>query len=577
MERKGKEHSYVPELKDSFLKGKISRREFIRNAALLGMSMGSLTTFLASCAPKPTPTPEPTSPPPTPAPAATPTPAPTATPTPVRPGMPKRGGVLRIAAIDVPGIDHPSRVATAAAKQPLRNILEYLTFTDADNVCHPFLLERWEASEDLKTWTLYLRREIKWSNGDDFNADDVVFTMKEWLDPEVGSSMRGLLSYLEPQNIEKVDKSTVRLHLNSPQIAVPQNLFHYPAMIINHRTFEGDILKAPVGTGPYNLEKWVLGERAEFKARDDYWQIGADNQPLPYLDEMKFVFIGEEETAFVAAFKAGQVDAYGQMPSQETAETLKQDPEASVETVVSGQTILIRMRMDVEPWTDNRVRMALKLCQDREKALAVCLKGEGVVGQDHHVGPVYPEYCPIETPKYDLERAKALLAEAGYPSGLDIELSTPSPTRFLSYSEVLKESAKPAGFRITLDVMPMSEYSARWTEYPVGLTSWGHRPLPTMVLALAYGCPEGKPVDWNETRFCDEEFQELLTEAQGTLDIEKRRQIMCKLEKIQQERGTIGNSFWMNRWAIIRRQFKNFKAHPADDYLYHEVWYDPEA
>jgi peptide/nickel transport system substrate-binding protein len=99
----------------------------------------------------------------------------------------------------------------------MRQVAEYLTYTDGDNITHPYLLENWQASDDLKTWTLNLRKGIKHNNGDTFNADDVIFTFNQWLDKDVGSSMKGMLSYLEPASIEKVSAHQVKLHLNNPK------------------------------------------------------------------------------------------------------------------------------------------------------------------------------------------------------------------------------------------------------------------------------------------------------------------------------------------------------------------------
>ena len=143
----------------------------------------------------------------------------------------------------------------------LRQVCEYLTYTDADNVTHPYLLENWVASDDLKTWTLNLRQGIKFNNGDDFTADDVIFTFGQWLDDKVGSSMKGMIGgYLDASGIEKVNAHQVKLHLKTAEIAVPEHLFHYPAMLLNHKTFQGDLIKAPHGTGPYLLEEYVEGD-----------------------------------------------------------------------------------------------------------------------------------------------------------------------------------------------------------------------------------------------------------------------------------------------------------------------------
>ncbi len=564
-------HKAIPELKGQYEKGKMTRREFIRTAALLGLSMGAIQAFLASCAPTPTPTGLPavatsTQVPPTKVPSTQVPP----TPTPL--GGPQRGGVVRVRGT-VGRVDHPARFSWIANSNTTRHVAEYLTLTDANNATHPYLLEKWEASEDLKTWALYLRQGIKWNNGDDFVADDVVFTMKEWLDPEVGSSILGLMSYLSPNNIEQVNDYTVKLYLDSAQIAVPEHLFHYPAQVMNYRTFEGDFVKSPVGTGPYTLEEYSEDERVVLKARTDYWQMGVDGKPLPYLDEIIYVDLGGEISAWIAAFQSGEVDIISE-PATAVFLALKDDPNATIIGTPTASTRVLRMRVDKEPWTDERVRMALKLCQDHEKILGLAHFGEGLPGEDFHVAPLHPAYCARPLPKYDPEMAKALLGQAGYTDGLTVEIAVCSDwTDVVSYAEILKQDAAPAGLNIELNTMPTSGYWDVWTEADLGITPWAHRPLGTMVLTLAYiADEEGTPVPWNESRWVDEEFSTLLKEAEGTLDVEARRQIMCKLEEIQYQRGSVCIPYWMNVWNIAHKKVQNFKGHPTGYDLFNEIW-----
>jgi peptide/nickel transport system substrate-binding protein len=563
--KRDEEHSYIPELKNLYQKGRISRREFLRNATLLGMSAAAASTFLAACGPAEAPE----------EPMEEEAAEEEMAEEEAAPSGPQRGGILRVAS-QIQKVTHPAQFSWVMPTNIIRQVAEYLTYTDGDNITHPYLLENWEPSEDLKTWTLNLRQGIMHNNGDEFNADDVVFSISQWLDDDVGSSTKGLMSYLPPDGIEKVDDYTVKLHLDQGEIAVPEHLFHYPNMILNHRTFEGDFIKAPHGTGPYTLEEYSEGEFASVKARDDYWQMGADGKPLPYLDGMEFIDMGEELSAWIAAIQAGEVDYLdlGDSNPLEAYQALKDNPDINVQGVTTAQTRVLRMRVDQDPWTDENVRMALKLCQNHEKVLNLAYFGEGLPGQDFHVAQIHPEYCEKAIPEYDPEKAKELLAAAGYPDGLDVELAVGSGwPDIVSYAEVLKEDAAAAGFNITLNTMPNSQYWEQWTEVALGITPWTHRPLGTMVLNLAYVADEeGNPAAWNETRWIDEEFTEKLNEANATLDVEARREIFCELEQIQYDRGPVGIPFWRNVWFVSTTKLKEVPPHPTYYMLFNEVW-----
>ena len=232
------------------------------------------------------------------------------------------------------------------------------------------------------------------------------------------------------------------------------------------------------------------------------------------------------------------------------------------------------MCVDMNPWSDNNVRLALKLCQNREKILALSYLGQGLLGQDTHVYPKHPEYCDKPIPKYDPERAQKLLQEAGYPNGLEVNLAVGSDwTDVVRYAEILKEDAAPAGFKISIQTMPASQYWEKWTEVDLGITPWAHRSLGTMTMTLAYTADaEGKPAAWNETRWVDQEFNQLLAQANGTLNVEERRKIFCKLEDIQMERGSIGIPFWRNVWMVASTKVQGLKAHPGLYMLFNDVW-----
>lgn len=547
MQSKKEIHPAIWDLDAQQREGKISRREFLRLAALLGMSSALSLQVPGLFNPRT-----------------------------LRAESVQRGGTLRIAS-QVHHITNPARFSWLAPAQQIRQVAEYLTYTDAVNITHPHLLRDWQVSEDLKTWTLNLRKGVTFNNGDPFVADDVIFTMKQWLSKDVNSSMASILGgYLSPQDIEKASEHQVILHLQRPEIAVPEHLFHYPALILNHRTFEGDFLAKPHGTGPFTIQEYRVGEKCVLKRRKDYWQTGDDGQNLPYLDSVIFLDMGTDNTSIVTGMKSGVIDTidFGDLGSTQAFLALRKEKNVVLKHVPSAQTRILRMRVDKKPWDDNRVRTALKLCQHRQKILKLAYFDEGLLGQDFHVYPYHPAYCEQPTPEYDPERARHLLQEAGYSQGLKIDLTFGKGwPEIVSYAEVLKSDARQAGFDIRLQPVSTAQYQSNWTEVDLGITPWYHRPLGTMALNLGYSVnSQGKPSTWNETRWVDPEFLDILDEASGTLDVNKRRKLFCKLESIQQHRGSIGNAFWMHNFSIFRSRVRGLEAHPNSYLNLDSVW-----
>jgi len=542
-------HPAIPALKEDVGRGHLNRREFLRFATLLGMSAAAAGQMIGL-----------------------------GFPTRAHAANIKRGGMLKISQ-QIQKIDHPARYSWLMPSNSMRMIFEYMTLTGPDNITRPYLCESWSASEDLKTWTFNVRKGVLFNNGDKFTADDCIFTIKEWLNKEVGSSLLGLVgSYLEPTGIEKVDEYRFRLHLKRPEIAIPEHFFQYTAQVLNHRTFEGDMKKAPHGTGPFVLDTYNEGSICIVKARPDYWQKGFDGKPLPYINEIQFIDIGGELAPQIAALRSGEIDLIdaSDNPGPQVMKAVQNDPNINVLPVPTATTRVLRMRVDMKPWDDNRVRTALKLCQHREKILALAYQGEGLEGQDFHVYPKHPEYCEKPEPPYQPDKARELLAQAGFKNGIDVNLAVGAEwSDVVRYAEVLKQDAAPAGIRINIETMPTSRYWEKWTEVDLGITPWTHRPLGTMVPNLAYVADDtGKPVPWNESRWVDEEFSRLLADASGTLDVKKRRKIFCRLEEIQQERGSIGIAYWMNTWMCPHKKLKNVAAHPNLLLLFNEAWID---
>ncbi|MCK4976309.1 MAG: hypothetical protein KAS36_05225, partial [Anaerolineales bacterium] len=257
------------------------------------------------------------------------------------------------------------------------------------------------------------------------------------------------------------------------------------------------------------------------------------------------------------ALRSGQVDLSMRM-SAALFESLKNEPGVITIDIPTNGFDLVRLRSDREPGDDPKVIEAFKLATDRDAIFALVTQGYGAVGRDSPIGPLYSAYYTEDTPipARDVEAARQLLAEAGYPDGLTLDLHTPDTGNRPDLAVVLKEQWAKAGIDVNVLVEPESVYYGDdgWLEVDLGITGWGSRPYPQFYLDVMLVCD----AKWNESHFCDEEFDELAKIAGTTLDEDERVEAYHQIQQLLIERGPVIIPYYFAQFSAISDQFDGF-------------------
>ncbi|MEM6740344.1 MAG: ABC transporter substrate-binding protein [Pseudomonadota bacterium] len=540
------ENSNIPRLKRWYREGRVSRRDFLRQSTLLGLSSAAAYSFAGLAQPG------------------------------LRAQTLPQGGTLRMG-MRVLDVSTPHALSFNEGATSVRPVCDFLVRTGYDNVTRPWLLSGWEVSDDLQSWTLRVRDGVMWHSGRQLNAEDVAWNINHVLAPETGSSVVGLMgSYMlteidtgevdaegnavmrselwDANAIEIVDDMTVRLNLKQPQVAVAEHLYHYPFFILDPEE-GGTFGVGSNGTGCFTMVEHAVGERAVYERVDgEYFVEGG------YLDRIEITDLGEDSNAALGALMTDQVDGLYEI-SENQAPVVAGNPNLKVVRATTGGTAVVRGKMTEAPFDDPRVMRALRMATDGPAVIERALRGNATEGDHTHVADIHPEWADLGTWERDVEGAKALLAEAGYPDGIDIPefYVKTQPTWELDVAQVLVEDWAEAGIRAQIQTLPASSFWDRWTDYPFSLTAWGHRPLGMMVLGLAYR----SGVPWNESSFSNARFDELMDQIEGTVDPDLQKEIMGELMTIMREDGPIVQPFFMQVANAYHNRVQGIEMHPT--------------
>lgn len=566
-----------------------------RRTAIWLLLAGASTTLQAACAPT-APAPAPTAVPATaaaakpaattppsaptaqaataaptsaPAPAAKPTAAPAATAVPVaatKPGaQPKLGGTLRSAIpSDLPNLE--AHIITPNAFESLWLVYDHLTAYDDKLKPQPQLAESWDVSSDLKQIKLNLRKGVQFHNGRELTSDDVKWNILRVRDPAVGASVGFRNQSNWWTTIDTPDKYTIVLKSEQPRPAA-FDMFEY-FNILNRETMEGpDGKSKAVGTGPFSLVEWAQGDHLTFAKNKNYWQSGR-----PYLDGVE-VKVLKDPVAAITQLESGALDVVKGPPLRDFLR-LKADSKYQTFTHPSSAGhFLLGINTLTPPFDNKKVRQAINYAIDRKRFADTILLGTGAPESLPWL-PSSPAYEPAKQIPFDLDKAKALLGEAG-ASSIETDIYPyPDFVELLDFSQMLQADLAKIGLKLNIkrvelaawfDVVNNRKYQGAYVTIN---TLAQMEPVTMLTQGRAYD-----PTS-NNSGYKNEKYAQLIDAAGTEPDLAKRKQLYSQLNDL-----VLDESFSITLTSspprlVMRANVRDIGYSLHEAFSYTETWLD---
>jgi len=417
----------------------------------------------------------------------------------------------------------------------------------------PKLATSWSVSGDGKTWTFDLRKGVTFKNGQDFTSADVLHSWRRLLDPDTAYFSVKTVPGMSIDGLEAVDDYTFSFNLGTPNFLLPMQISNTKTLITPDGSTAETLSLTDLGTGPFifenfkkNSEVWV------WRKNPDYWdEIKTEEIELQSIPD---------ETARIAAIKTGQLDlitSIGGAVRVSQAAGLAADSNVNLLTGVPAVGLTMRMRVDMEPFTDIRVRQAMKHILDRQFLAETVLQNFALAGNDTPIPPSWPSSWTSTPPVQDLDKAKQLLSDAGYgeDNPLEVELFAGDiHPGAMEMVQAYQEMAGAAGVKVNILIAPKDQYWDFSGDKAFAISAWGVR-IPGLIYNLVFKCAG----PWGDTKWCNTEFDSLVETAEGIADPDERDALYRQAGKILADESSTMFPVFTLAVDAIRTDCKGFE------------------
>ncbi|MYZ48777.1 ABC transporter substrate-binding protein [Propylenella binzhouense] len=399
----------------------------------------------------------------------------------------------------------------------------------------PDLAESYDISEDGKTFTFHLRSGVKFHNGREMTADDVKYSLDRVTNPKTQSPGAGFFGSISGYDevaagkaetlsgVSVVDPHTVRIELSRPDATFLHVMALNFASVVPKEAVEqygADFGKHPVGTGAFKLAEWTLGQRLVFEKNKDYWRKG-----VPHLDQITFE-VGQEPIVALLRLQRGEVDVPGDgIPPAKFLEVMN-NPETKAQVVEGGQlhTGYITMNVTMKPFDKKAVRQAVNMAINKERIVKII--NNRAVPANQPLPPSMPGYDKAyKGYAYDPQKAKAMLAEAGFPNGFETELYAMNTDPNPRIAQAIQQDLAAIGIRAELKALAQAnviEAGGQKDQAPMiwsGGMAWiADFPDPSNFYGPILGCAGATEGGWNWSWYCNEALDKEAAEADSIVD-----------------------------------------------------------
>lgn len=495
---------------DELHAGSISRRDFVRRAAVIGMALPTAGFLASACGVSREELEKADAP---------------------QTAKPNPGGKIRVGTIRPSGLD-PITVVDQGGLFVLGQTGEYLVWADAKLNPRPRIAERWEPTEDGQVWRFKIRQGVKFHDGRPLDAEDVAATFNRLADPDQGSNALSVLAgVLSKGNAKALDPTTVEFQLDAPNGNFPflVSSENYNSIILP-RDFDGGWDKTFIGSGPWKLESYRPDERITYVRNPDYW----DPRRRANCDEFE-IRIYATEQALVLGLQGNEVDAVLQF-SVSGGKALLTDDTIRTGELHAASHRQIHMRCDKEPFNDKRVRQAIALLVNRRAYVDGLLDTKADYGNDSPFAPVHKSTDrSVPQRQQDVRKARELLAAAGVEDGFAFQIDTWDGFEMPDLAALIQQDVRAAGIRARLSVTDNASYygdavfgKSRWLDSTMGITEYGHRGVPNTVL----GAPLRSKGTWNGAHFKNERYDSLVDDYVAALDLQDQRRHARQIQEL---------------------------------------------